>query len=342
MHADIEGAVRIARLAADFEWTWTVENIERFCRIAGWQQPVSDEFGFGAEILTDLRVSRPAAYAAYDSDFYQLTGLPEGEVPYIVVALSDAIPGDSPEIYEPLVDSFSEITDRLVPAFGQPFRLHGDRPRIVWDLPGLVTLVLELAFDRQKIGLKIANTWYHNDALRSEGAKDDYDYDYDDEDDDDEPELFPMADTWPSSMEPSECSAELAFGLARLPRDGVIQLSVDGEFVGLFAMGLFEVWCVISAGGGQRQGAQSPEELRLGLIDRGWSVPNPEAMSLWQRTIRWPAAYAEFRAFAEDFLSELVTLHPTAHPSDVGWYASIDPGTVGSVAWGTLRHSTGI
>lgn len=339
MHADIEGAVRIARLAADFDWTWTVENLELFCRVAGWQQPAPDEFGYGAEIQTDLSVSRPAAYAAYDSSCYRLTGLPDGEVPYIVVAVSDAMPGDSAEVHEALINSFSEMTARLVREFGQPFRLHGGRTRIGWDLPGLVTLVLELAFDRQNIGLKVANTWCHDNALRSEGSKDDYD---DDEDDDDEPEIFPMADTWPSSSEWSECSDELASGLARLPVSGVIYLYLDDEFAGLFAMGLLEVWCVISAGGGQHQGAQSPEELRLGLIDRGWSVPNPEAMSVWQKTIRWPAAYAEFRALAEAFLAELGTLHPMARPSDIGWYAAINPGTAGSVAWGTLRLSTGI
>lgn len=333
MYADIEGAVRIARLAAGFDWAWTVGSLEQFCRVAGWQQPVPDEFGYGSEIRTDLSVSSPAAYASYESRFYRRTGLPDGEVAYITAALTDVIAGDAPAENRALIDSFAEITGQLVPEFGKPSRRYGERPRVFWELPGLVTLELELDFNRQSITLRIVNSWYHDYELRSKGRRDDED------DDEGEQELHPMADTWPSLSKWSECSAELAMGLARLPSGGVIQLSVDGEFAGLFAMGLFEVWCVISGGEGQRPGGRSSEELRLGLIDRGWSVPNPAAMSLWQRTIRWPAAYAELRTLAEDFLSELVTLHPKARASDVGWYASINPGIVGSVGWGTLRHS---
>jgi hypothetical protein len=36
LHADIQGAVRTARLAADFDWTWAAEDLERFCTTAGW------------------------------------------------------------------------------------------------------------------------------------------------------------------------------------------------------------------------------------------------------------------------------------------------------------------
>lgn len=328
MHADIEGAVRIARLAADFDWTWTVGSLEQFCRAAGWKQPVPDEFGYGAEILTNLSVSSPAAYASFDPRFYRRTGLPEGEVAYLVVALTDSIAGDATEENETLIDSFAEITTRLASEFGEPSRLHGTQPGIVWELPELVTLELRLDFNRQGIALRIVNAWYHDRESRSSRQSDDQD--------EDEHELFPVDDTWPSSLEWSECSAELALGLAHLPPGGVVQLTVDEEFAALFAMDLLKLWCVISVG------AESPEEMRRRLTDHGWSVPNAEAKSLWRRSIRWPAAYAEFLAFSEDFLSNLVAAHPTASPSDVGWYASVNPGLVGSVGWGILRHSTGI
>ena len=57
MHVDIEGATRIARLAAEFDWTWAVDDLEPFCAQAGWELV---EFGqTGGSIRTDLRVGRP-------------------------------------------------------------------------------------------------------------------------------------------------------------------------------------------------------------------------------------------------------------------------------------------
>lgn len=32
MHVDIEGATRIARLAAEFDWSWAVDDLEPFLR----------------------------------------------------------------------------------------------------------------------------------------------------------------------------------------------------------------------------------------------------------------------------------------------------------------------
>ncbi|MFD3511018.1 hypothetical protein [Nocardia sp. NPDC058666] len=37
MHADIDGALRIGQLAADFDWQWTNENSDAFCRVAQLQ-----------------------------------------------------------------------------------------------------------------------------------------------------------------------------------------------------------------------------------------------------------------------------------------------------------------
>ena len=59
MHVDIEGATRIARLAAEFDWTWAVDDLEPFCAQAGWEL-VELRQG-GASIRTNLHVSRPKA-----------------------------------------------------------------------------------------------------------------------------------------------------------------------------------------------------------------------------------------------------------------------------------------
>ncbi len=37
MHVDIEGATRIVRLAAEFDWTWALDDLEPFCAQAGWE-----------------------------------------------------------------------------------------------------------------------------------------------------------------------------------------------------------------------------------------------------------------------------------------------------------------
>ena len=54
MHVDIEGATRIARLAAEFDWTWAVDDLEPFCAQAGWEVVELDQTG--ASIRTGLRV----------------------------------------------------------------------------------------------------------------------------------------------------------------------------------------------------------------------------------------------------------------------------------------------
>lgn len=54
MHVDIEGATRIARLAAEFDWTWSVDDLEPFCAQAGWEVVELDQTG--ASIRTGLRV----------------------------------------------------------------------------------------------------------------------------------------------------------------------------------------------------------------------------------------------------------------------------------------------
>ncbi|MDA3637696.1 DUF6301 family protein [Rhodococcus sp. C-2] len=57
MHVDIEGATRIARLAAAFDWTWAVDDLEPFCAQAGWELVELDRTG--ASIRTGLRVGQP-------------------------------------------------------------------------------------------------------------------------------------------------------------------------------------------------------------------------------------------------------------------------------------------
>ena len=59
MHVDIEGATQIARLAAEFDWTWAVDDLEPFCAQAGWE--LVELRHAGGSIRTNFHVSRPTA-----------------------------------------------------------------------------------------------------------------------------------------------------------------------------------------------------------------------------------------------------------------------------------------
>ncbi|WP_254699193.1 DUF6301 family protein [Rhodococcus sp. SGAir0479] len=59
MHVDIEGATRVARLTAEFDRTWTVDDLEPFCAQAGWE--LVEPRQAGGSIRTNLHVSRREA-----------------------------------------------------------------------------------------------------------------------------------------------------------------------------------------------------------------------------------------------------------------------------------------
>ncbi|MFE3230179.1 hypothetical protein [Nocardia sp. NPDC059228] len=62
--ADYDGAVRIATLAAGFDWTWYIENdLQRFCDAAGWSITGSTEYG--DDLRTDLRIQSRSAKVGF-------------------------------------------------------------------------------------------------------------------------------------------------------------------------------------------------------------------------------------------------------------------------------------
>lgn len=57
MRADIERAAQAVRVAAEFDWTWTVDDLQPFCDRVGWQLSGLDERFPTA--TTNFEVNRP-------------------------------------------------------------------------------------------------------------------------------------------------------------------------------------------------------------------------------------------------------------------------------------------
>ncbi|MEU2030554.1 DUF6301 family protein [Nocardia amamiensis] len=127
MHADIEGAIRIARLAAEFTWSGKVDDIEPFCAAAGWE--VVHEEGRSPVIRTDLTVNRPLASIH----------LRKRRMDYLSIYATDAAAPDSiPLEVEPeLRACFTDLGRALIETLGAPARRDADKV-LRWDLSEIV------------------------------------------------------------------------------------------------------------------------------------------------------------------------------------------------------------
>ncbi|MFD3511133.1 DUF6301 family protein [Nocardia sp. NPDC058666] len=94
MYVDIAGAVRAAKLFAEFNWTWTMSDIPKLCSLAGWL--ISDADEGGAIIATDLDVRRPEAIAFEAQQSFAYWGRPEQEVQGISVRVGDRPAAEAP------------------------------------------------------------------------------------------------------------------------------------------------------------------------------------------------------------------------------------------------------
>ncbi|KAB2584834.1 hypothetical protein BS297_13510 [Rhodococcus erythropolis] len=129
MHVDIEGATRIARLAAEFDWTWAVDDLEPFCAQAGWGLVESDQTG--ASMRTNLHVSRPTANMfgrqhRMDSISIFVTDLADDATPMTVVRPL-------------LVEGFTNLDVALTALLGTVTSAEpGPTAALRWDLPKAV------------------------------------------------------------------------------------------------------------------------------------------------------------------------------------------------------------
>ncbi|MGR6584737.1 DUF6301 family protein [Rhodococcus qingshengii] len=136
MHVDIEGATRIARLAAEFDWTWSVDDLEPFCAQAGWEVVELDQTG--ASIRTGLRVGRPESI---------MFGR-QHRMDWISIFVSDVADDATPmTVVRPLlVEGFTNLDVVFTALLGTATSAEpGPEATIRWDLPKAV-ITLNLGF----------------------------------------------------------------------------------------------------------------------------------------------------------------------------------------------------
>ncbi|MFE6919668.1 DUF6301 family protein [Nocardia sp. NPDC057663] len=134
-----DDAVGIARAAAEFEWTWTADDIGRFARRVGWtvSAPAADpdRSPTYVECRTFLQVNEPEATFAIGA---------EGGVDVAWLGVTDVRParqGPVPAVV------FEEFVDRFRSVFGEPSSRSdnpGYTPAVDWGLP---TVVITLTRD---------------------------------------------------------------------------------------------------------------------------------------------------------------------------------------------------
>ncbi len=148
MHVDIGGATRVARLAAEFDWTWSVDDIPRFCKSTGWEILQSGEYG--AELRTDLQVQHPTASA-----FWQ-----KRTISYITIDITDSAENDFSERVsgEHAVEGFTDLSAALTAVLGAPSRhAPGADATVGWNAPDAV---INLSSIPDAINLHIVNPEY--------------------------------------------------------------------------------------------------------------------------------------------------------------------------------------
>ncbi|MFJ4657993.1 DUF6301 family protein [Nocardia sp. NPDC088792] len=130
MHVEVDAAIEIARAAAGFEWSWTVADLEPFCRALGWQMSRRGEKS--AILITGLAIDRAEAVVFLDGS----------RIREILVWVSDIADSVDAAVGSAVVGGFEAIQSRLVEEFGLPPRMTFDEePSSGWDLPRVVLIM---------------------------------------------------------------------------------------------------------------------------------------------------------------------------------------------------------
>ncbi|MFE3058676.1 DUF6301 family protein [Nocardia sp. NPDC059239] len=307
MQVDIAGAVRIARLAADFEWTWTVENLKRFYREAGWQSESDQDLG--GKLRTGLMVSVPCGYAEYAPDFFRDYVIDEGEVEYLLALVTDMVEDTSRDGHIWLVDAFVELADQLALELGTPLgRVTASNPRIAWILPRAV-LFLSVDTEGASIRLKIVNLAYQDwlDGLVDDEVGDPDEYEEARASAADGDDTFPH--TWPA------LAMALALSLSRLPIMGELTLIAPTGTGAWFTMGSDELTCDVAPTVNDRAKGKVSAADRERWARSGWARTPMNGGIGWGRTIEWPARYGAYEALADAAITALRDGLGVTHPS---------------------------
>ncbi|MFD6104446.1 DUF6301 family protein [Nocardia salmonicida] len=301
MQTDIEGAIRVARLASSFDWTWTSDNLDNFSTTVGWHaQRYSSR---SVTFQTGLNLGRDWAEARFDR--HRLATTQPGqdvEVSYARVSISDRVDPDDLYSREELVDIFAEMHGRLVAELGSVSRRNiGSTPGLVWDLPNQV-LVLDSG---SRLTLSLNNPVYceWRDRLVSVVEAGDLP-----EDDDDLEDLPPRPSSWPQFVR------ALALTVAFMPEDSAISLSAPTGSKIYLRMNEFHVEVVIHPVEGD---LQFLDDLRPDLAQLGWIESVDRFGNHLKKSVEWPSPMHQFGGIAESAMTTLRSISGIATPANI-------------------------
>lgn len=132
MRADIEGATQAVGVAAEFDWSWTVDDLPIFAAEVGWDLSNLDQRS--PILTTNLEINRTDAMAHIED-----TRLGPRPLNGVEFYFSDVVL-DDPSVKPLLAEAFDALAQRV-------FEIVGQRPTgwwlkpsrgLRWDLPNMV------------------------------------------------------------------------------------------------------------------------------------------------------------------------------------------------------------
>lgn len=130
-YVDLDGAARIARIAADFRWTWKLADVPRLCQLAGWR--IISQDGKLWVLETDLRVSRKEAYVRLDVGDVSAIASKGQDIESMFAWVAETMPGNS-TAEQDVQYCYSLVLDKISEDLGRPTpRRNEDDPGALWN-----------------------------------------------------------------------------------------------------------------------------------------------------------------------------------------------------------------
>lgn len=290
MQADVDGALHIANLAADYDWQWTAEDAERFCQLAQFQ--IDQRHPEVAALRTTLSVDSPVGTLMSSRALLASAGRPSQSVTKISIRVTDTGDESSPSLSKLLVDLFADLSTALTTKFGSPTRSEpGEYPEVGWDFDKVTIL---LATMNDSIALGFTNPTYLYWWERDQGDE------YDEEEDEDswDEESTPIGKlTWTERRE------ALLAAILQLPKNLELVLTTPNRSTIVFSVTGQQLRCHIRTGSGRRGQIRRFQEwfTSQGWVSREAALENGQ----WDRSVAWPARYSEYEAMVDAVISAL-------------------------------------
>ncbi|MFF0634617.1 DUF6301 family protein [Nocardia sp. NPDC004151] len=300
MQADIAGAFQIARLAARFDWTWSPDDVPRFCDVAEWQFAGPSA---RAGISTNLEIARPVGFVSIGREVWddasQIRVLRQISVE---ATSSDLDLGTGPT--HATIDAFALAASLFVSEWGDPARtVPGSSAKLAWDLP---CVVIQVEIDKSDLVLSLINPHYEQwiESCSGEAEADWRRYHGDERPSD---AVSPsLAGGWTSFAD------ALALTLSRLPEEGQLTLVAGSDHWLRFSFGTNSRYGLLLKCEFPRvRGIDSAEHART-----GWAKPDRRNRN-WAKRITWPAPFDGYHSLAQDAVAVLRDMFGVDDPTSI-------------------------